>query len=153
MLYTHPDSPKKTSLLLIVNTTHHPHQPIRYLQNGACVTLGDIYEARAHRPGPVYPFDERTQSIAANVTGSWYLASSLYVTQGSTLLVQGTAFGGDCDHLLMESSPDKFINLRAHGGDIWIEGTHVESWDLGAGHVDEDDGDGRRCVCVCCVRV
>ena len=114
------------------------------MENGACVTLGDIYEARAHRPGPVYPFDEETQSIAANVTGSWYLASTLYITQGSTLLVQGTAFGGDCDHLLLESSSEKFINLRAHGGEIWMEGTHVESWDLGAGGVDEDVTDGRR---------
>lgn len=118
------------------------------MENGACVTLGDIYEARAHRPGPIYPFDEETQSITSNFTGSWYLSSSLYITQGSTLLIQGTDFGGDCDHLLMESSPEKFINMRAHGGDIWIEGTHVESWDLRNGGVDEDDRDGRRCVCV-----
>ncbi|CAM9724294.1 unnamed protein product [Laminaria digitata] len=114
-----------------------------YLENGACLTVGDIYEARGDKLGPIYPFDEESQTIARNVTGSWYLSSTLYVTQGSTLVVQGTEFGGDCDHLLLESSPDKFINLRAHGGDIWIEGTHVESWDLGSGGVDEDDRDGR----------
>lgn len=58
----------------------------------------------------------------------------------------GSGKGGDCDHLLLASSPDKFIQIRAHGGQILIDGTHVESWDIEAGGVDENDDDGRRCV-------
>lgn len=68
--------------------------PNRYLQNGACVTMEDIYNARIdsytnENKGPVYPFDEETKQIATNVTGSWYLGSSLFVTEGSKLMVQG----------------------------------------------------------------
>lgn len=111
------------------------------------MTLTDLWESRLEKygnSGPVYPFDETTQTIAENVTGTWYLESSLYVTGGSNLVVQGTSKGGDCDHLLLASNSDKFINIRAHGGSVWIEGTHVESWDIERGQVDDDDEDGRR---------
>ncbi len=58
--------------------------------------MTDIYEARfddytGEPKGPVYPFDETTQQITTNITGSWYLESSLQVTQGSRLVVQGEA--------------------------------------------------------------
>lgn len=60
----------------------------------------------------------------------------------------GSSKGGDCDRLLLASSPglDGIINLRAHGGDMLLDGTHVESWDMTAGTNDEDIEDGRRCV-------
>ena len=59
----------------------------------------------------------------------------------------GSSKGGDCDHLLLASSPGATpINLRAHGGDIMLYGTHVESWDMAAGGVHEDYEGGRRCV-------
>lgn len=58
----------------------------------------------------------------------------------------GSKKGGDTDHLLLASSPEKFIQIRAHGGEILIDGTHVESWDMEAGDVDENYDDGRRCV-------
>lgn len=64
----------------------------RYLENGACVTLSDIYESRLDKTGnkgPVYPFDETTMEKSDTVTGSWYLESTLYVTEGSRLVVQG----------------------------------------------------------------
>lgn len=61
-------------------------------------------------------------------------------------LSTGTGKGGDCDHLLLASSPTKYIEVRAHGGEILIEDTHVESWDIVAGTVDENDEDGRRCA-------
>lgn len=56
--------------------------------------MTDLFEARidAHtneNRGPVYPFDETTQQISTNVTGSWYLDASLFVTEGSRLVVQG----------------------------------------------------------------
>ncbi|CAM9422628.1 unnamed protein product [Ascophyllum nodosum] len=112
-----------------------------YLEKGACVTLTDIWEARV--AGPVYPFDDETGQLAASPTGSWYIGSSLYIQEGSTLMIQGTDFGGDCDHLMLASRPDKVINMRAHGGNIWIEGTHVESLNIQTGEVDDDYEDGR----------
>lgn len=126
--------------LLVINSIS------RYLENGACVSVGDIYDLRQQhgKTGPIYPFDEATGQIADSVTGSWYLESSLYISEGSTLVAQGTEFGGDCDHLLLLSNPLKIINLRAHGGNIYIEGTHVESWDMDLGQVDENFEDGRR---------
>ncbi|CAM9950650.1 unnamed protein product [Scytosiphon promiscuus] len=119
-----------------------------YLENAACVTLTDIYESRLDKmgnKGPLYPFDEATMQKSENVTGSWYLEAELFVTEESRLIVQGTDQGGDCDHLLLASSPglDGIIQVRAHGGSILIDSTHVESWDLEAGTVDEDYEDGR----------
>ncbi|CAM9199692.1 unnamed protein product, partial [Hapterophycus canaliculatus] len=119
-----------------------------YLENAACVTLTDIYESRLDKmgnKGPLYPFDEITMEKSVNVTGSWYLEAELFVTEESRLIVRGLEKGGDCDHLLLASSPglDGIIQVRAHGGSILIEGTHVESWDLAAGTVDEDYEDGR----------
>ena len=67
----------------------------RYLQNGACITLTDIYEARSDKQGnkgPLYPFDETTKQTSETVTGSWYLESDLYVSQGAKLVVQGEGF-------------------------------------------------------------
>lgn len=113
------------------------------------MTLTDIWEFRSDKfgnKGPLYPFDEATQMISDNFTGSWYLDSSIYIIGGSKLVLRGSKFGGDCDHLLLASNPSKFINLRAHGGDLWIQGTHVESWDVDAGTVDDNFEDGRRCV-------
>ncbi len=65
----------------------------------------------------------------------------------STTQLAGSAKGGDCNHLLLASSPFKFIHVRAHGGEILIDSTHVESWDMSAGDVDENYADGRRCCC------
>ncbi|CAM9858944.1 unnamed protein product [Pylaiella littoralis] len=118
-----------------------------YLENGACVTMTDIYESRldnSGNKGPVYPIDKDTLQKTDTVTGSWYLESSLYVQEGSRLVLKaGTRKGGDCDHLLLASSPTKYVELRAHGGGILMKNTHVESWDMDAGTVDEDDEDGR----------
>lgn len=58
------------------------------------MTMEDIFHARidsytGENKGPVYPFDEETKQLAVNVTGSWYLGSSLFVTEGSKLVVKG----------------------------------------------------------------
>lgn len=56
------------------------------------MTMTDIYESRLDNTGnkgPIYPFDERTLEKSDDVTGSWYVESELYVTQGSRLLIQG----------------------------------------------------------------
>lgn len=89
-----PPSPPPSSTDPYRSISPYPFD--RYLENGACVTLTDIYEARfddytGAPKGPVYPFNETTQQIAVDVTGSWYLESSLFVTQGSRLVIQGEA--------------------------------------------------------------
>lgn len=113
--------------------------------------MTDIFTARYAKSGltgPLYPIDPSTNQFVPNITGSWYLESSLYVTQGSTLIVRGVDLGGDCDLLLLASNSDKFINVRMHGGNAWFEGTHVQSWDIGkyggVGGVDDNYDDGRR---------
>ncbi|CAM9815160.1 unnamed protein product, partial [Sphacelaria rigidula] len=117
---------------------------------GGCATLSGIYESRYTKygfTGPLFPYDEETNMLVQNVTGAWYLNSSVYVTSGSTLVMRGTDVGGDCDRLLLASNADKFLNLRAHGGNLFIESTHVESWDLnsnnGSGGNDLNHWNGR----------
>ncbi len=59
------------------------------------MTLTDIYESRLDKEGnkgPLYPFDETTKETTDTVTGSWYLESDLYISQGSKLVVQGESF-------------------------------------------------------------
>lgn len=73
----------------------------RYLENGACVTMTDIYESRVDNTGnkgPVYPVDESTMQISDTVTGSWYLEADLYITEGSKLILKGesTAVRSTC---------------------------------------------------------
>lgn len=121
-----------------------------YIENGGCATLSDIYLSRYAAygfTGPLYPYDAGNNTLVHNITGQWYLNSSLYVTTDSTLVVRGTDVGGDCDRLLLTSTPQKFLNLRAHGGNLYLESTHVESWglnnNLGRGGVDLDYTDGR----------
>lgn len=56
------------------------------------MTLTDIYESRVDKygnKGPLYPFDETAMEKSDSVTGSWYLESTLYITEGSRLVVQG----------------------------------------------------------------
>lgn len=110
---------------------------------GGCVTLSDIWELEK---GALHPINPRTNKRARAPTGVWLLTEELYVSDGVTLQVHGTARGGDCDELRLLSDENTFINLRAHGGILSFLGTKVISWDEGKGTVDTHHEDGRSYV-------
>lgn len=108
--YIRPSTAHPTPVLPALPLRHTHNN--RYLENGACVTMSDIYHARIdsytqENKGPVFPFDETTQEKTANVTGSWYLESSLFVTEGSRLLVQG-------ELLSLGSTPEQVGKREQH---------------------------------------
>lgn len=55
---------------------------------GGCVTLDQIWEARAGK-APLYAVDPETGDKSDSITGTWLLEESLYVTDGITLKVGG----------------------------------------------------------------
>ena len=55
---------------------------------GGCVTLEDIWEARAGK-APLYAVDSDSGDISETATGTWLLTESLYVEDGITLQVRG----------------------------------------------------------------
>ncbi|CAN0188440.1 unnamed protein product, partial [Discosporangium mesarthrocarpum] len=121
-----------------------------YLEGGGCTNLTSIFYARSDQygiKGPLYPFNSKNNTFASEPTGTWYLNSSLYIEDGSMLDISGPSVGGDCEELLLTSSPEKFINVRAYGGMLHLEQTEVKTWDRGAnggeGGVDENVDDGR----------
>nr|BDX99461.1 mannuronan C5-epimerase [Cladosiphon okamuranus] len=109
---------------------------------GGCVTLGQIFEARAGK-APLYAVDPETGFVSDTATGTWLLSEELYVEDGITLKVYGTEAGGDADELRLLSTSETFINLRAHGGNLDFIGTKVLSWDTTTNSPDEDETDGR----------
>ncbi|CAM9851353.1 unnamed protein product [Pylaiella littoralis] len=110
---------------------------------GGCVTLTQIWEGVTSDTRPLFPIDIATNDRVENVTGVWLLTEELYVTDGVTLQVHGTADGGDCDELRLLSDASNVINLRAHGGSLSFLGTKVVSWDEDKGTVDTNYEDGR----------
>eukprot|EP00904_Undaria_pinnatifida_P005816 jgi/Undpi1/2364/HiC_scaffold_13.g05747.m1 len=108
---------------------------------GGCVTLEDIWEARAGK-APLYAVDSDSGDISETATGTWLLTESLYVEDGITLQVHGSSVGGDADELRLLSTSSTFINLRAHGGSLDFLSTKVFAWDTSDNgpRTDEDDG-------------
>lgn len=53
---------------------------------GGCVTLGQIFEARAGK-APLYAVDPESGGVTETVTGTWLLTEELYVEDGITLKV------------------------------------------------------------------
>eukprot|EP00904_Undaria_pinnatifida_P009109 jgi/Undpi1/5328/HiC_scaffold_2.g00609.m1 len=109
---------------------------------GGCVTLAQIWE---HQRGktPLYAVDPDSGDITDSVTGTWLLTEELYVEDGITLKVHGSAAGGDANELRLLSTSDVFINLRAHGGSLDFLSTKVFAWDTSTNAPDKDEDDGR----------
>lgn len=55
-------------------------------ERGGCVTLSEIFEARAGKE-PLYAIDPETNDRVDTATGVWLLTDSLYVEDGITLNV------------------------------------------------------------------
>ena len=101
---------------------------------GGCTSLTHIYETLGADKSPLFPLD---------TPGEWYLGNELYVLDGITLEVHGTASGGDCDFLKMKSDSESFVYIRGHGASLDFVNTHVSSWDMTSGTVDTNIEDGR----------
>eukprot|EP00904_Undaria_pinnatifida_P000986 jgi/Undpi1/10889/HiC_scaffold_3.g01415.m1 len=71
----------------------------------------------------------------------------MYIEDNTLLNIVGPSYGGDARRLLLTSDADKFINLRAHGGQLMMKGVKVRSLDRsandGGGGADKDVTDGR----------
>ncbi len=72
----------------------------------------------------------------------WFLAGNIVVDQGSTLLLHGTAQGGDVDQLLLKSdnssTAGSCVSIIADWGTIDINGVNVTSWDDAANGPDTE---------------
>ena len=104
-----------------------------YVENGGATTLTQI---RANTPS--LPADALTRS-----GNTWYLAAELRIEDGSTLVLHGSAIGGDVDELRLKSDGGGEVNLWAEHGTIDIDSTKIRSWDASAGAVDTNLSDGR----------
>eukprot|EP00904_Undaria_pinnatifida_P005809 jgi/Undpi1/2358/HiC_scaffold_13.g05741.m1 len=109
---------------------------------GGCVTLNDIWVERGGK-APLYAVDAETGAVSTNATGTWLLTEELYIEDGITLQVHGTAAGGDADELRLLSTSDYFLNLRAHGGNLDFLSTKVFSYDNITNTYDTNETDGR----------
>lgn len=61
---------------------------------GGCVTLTDIFEARAGQ-GPLYPVDPADGTRVEAATGTWLLTEDLYIEDGITLNVSRQHISGN----------------------------------------------------------
>ncbi|CAN0343007.1 unnamed protein product, partial [Ectocarpus sp. 12 AP-2014] len=91
---------------------------------GGCATLSDVLAERVEKNGTV-----KKIMNASQVTGHWLIEADLYVTNGVTLQLHGSASGGDCDALRIKSTDTEFFNLRGHGGSLDFLDTNITSWD------------------------
>ena len=104
-----------------------------YVENGGTTTLTQI---RASTPS--LPAGALTRS-----GNTWYLAAELRIEDGVTLLLHGSAIGGDVDELRLKSDSGGEVNLWAEYGTIDIDSTRIRSWNASAGTVDTNYSDGR----------
>src|SRR5688572_14336199 len=104
-----------------------------YVENGGTTTLTQI---RANTPS--LPASALTRS--GNV---WTLNAELRIEDGVTLLLHGSAIGGDVDELRLKSDSGGEVNVWAEYGTIDIDSTRIRSWNASAGTVDTTYSDGR----------
>ncbi|CAM9715159.1 unnamed protein product, partial [Discosporangium mesarthrocarpum] len=117
-----------------------------YLEGGGCTTLPEILANRSDKngtKGPLYYWDMKTNTQTDIMTGTWYLDSELFIEDGSHLEITGPQAGGEVSRLLMRSDEEAFVYIRAYGGNLFVKGTVISSWDVSKGDVDRNVKDGR----------
>ena len=114
------------------------------VSNGA-VTLSDI---KAAIPGA--PLD-----LVDPVNNVWLLRANLTVQNGATLVLHGSAVGGDVNELRLQSvasaAPcDCVVSLTANWGTLDVNGVRITSWDTmtGAPNTNYLAGSGRAHIAV-----
>lgn len=72
----------------------------------------------------------------------WKLDANVRIINGGSLLLHGTAIGGDVNELRLRSentdAADAIIEVRADYGDIHVDSTFITSWDSAAGGPDTE---------------
>ena len=101
------------------------------VEDGAHVTLGEVARA-IDDPAALRELD----------SGAWLLGADLEIEAGGTLLIAAP----EVRWLKMRSDAERFVSIKALGGQLTIQGTCVTSWEPAAGRVDTDDADGRSFV-------
>jgi poly(beta-D-mannuronate) C5 epimerase len=103
-----------------------------YVEGGGVATLSDIKAALPN--APLFLVDPTNQV--------WFLAAHIFVSQGSTLRLHGSAVGGDVNELRLKSNnssaSNSFVSLDADYGTIDLNGVTVTSWDEAAGSPDTE---------------
>ncbi len=103
---------------------------IIYVEGGGVASLSDIHSALPSAP----------LVLTDAVNHIWFLAASIEVDQGSTLLLHGTAEGGDVNYLHLKSDnpsdTNSYVWIDADWGTIDINGVKVTSWDEGTNGPD-----------------
>lgn len=101
---------------------------------GITATLSDI---KAAKPNAPLDLVDPAQKI-------WLLRANLYITGGSTLILNGTPIGGDVDQLRLQSNnnstTNNFVSIIADHGNIDINSTAITSWDTIAAGPDTEYG-------------
>lgn len=101
-----------------------------------------LSEVRAHLPAEV------PLTVVDAPGRVWFLGTNLFVEQGATLAIEGSAVGGDVDELRLRSdnAPGGYVEIRAEWGNLRFRSTKVTSWDTAAGGPDTEVETGRAFV-------
>lgn len=103
-----------------------------YIEDGTIATLSDIKAAQDHAPLDLV-------DAAGKI---WLLRANLQIEDGSTLVLHGSAAGGDVDELRLQSnnsiSVGSYVAITADNGTIDIASTRIKSWDTVTGAPDEE---------------
>ena len=90
---------------------------------GVAATLSDIAFIAPHAP----------LTLVDSVNAVWKLDANIRVVDGGSLMLHGTAIGGDVNELRLKSEntldPNAFVEIRADYGQIDIQSTKITSWD------------------------
>jgi parallel beta-helix repeat protein len=104
-----------------------------YVEDGGSATLSDIKAAM-----PSAPLDLVSPGV-------WHLRANIQIEDGTTLVLHGTAVGGDVDELRIKSDTgsNAHVQITADYGNIDIDSTRITSWNAEAGGPDTEYATGR----------
>ena len=81
-------------------------------------------------------------TLVDSVNAVWKLDANIRVVDGGSLMLHGTAIGGDVNELRLKSEntldPNAFVEIRADYGQIDIQSTKITSWDSAANGPDTE---------------
>lgn len=102
-----------------------------YISGPVRCSLSDIRAIRG---------DKSPVNTVSTESGVWLLESNIVLQNGATLILHGTAIGGDVDELRLKSNNEAngIVYIRADWGNVDIRSTKVISWDTIANSVDTE---------------